>query len=281
MIYDCFPFNNELDLLEIRLNHHDPFVDKFVLTESPWAYSGLPKRLHYDEVKDQEPFARFKDKIIHIVYGTPPNGKSNWGYEHNQRNYLRDVMVPIFKEDDLIFYLDCDEIIRSKKVVDQALGMGGIVTLEMGLYWYYFNCIIKPGSEYQADYSMEQCFGHRWHMGKICRKRHLSQFKNLYELREYRLWESNPENTIFNAGWHFSNLGDPDSIYDKLMAFSHSAELNERYDLAPRLIEKRKAQLRDPLGRDVSFVPTELDAPQFVFDNAERYRELILNAPNN
>ena len=40
MIYDCFPFNNELDLLEIRLNHHDYFVDKFVLSESKWTYSG-------------------------------------------------------------------------------------------------------------------------------------------------------------------------------------------------------------------------------------------------
>lgn len=33
MIYDCFQFNNELDLLEIRLNHHGAFVDKFILKE--------------------------------------------------------------------------------------------------------------------------------------------------------------------------------------------------------------------------------------------------------
>jgi beta-1,4-mannosyl-glycoprotein beta-1,4-N-acetylglucosaminyltransferase len=34
MVYDVFPFLNELDILEIRLNELDPVVDLFVLTES-------------------------------------------------------------------------------------------------------------------------------------------------------------------------------------------------------------------------------------------------------
>lgn len=33
MIYDAFAFNNELDLLEIRLNELDPIMDRFVLVE--------------------------------------------------------------------------------------------------------------------------------------------------------------------------------------------------------------------------------------------------------
>lgn len=265
MIYDCFPFNNELDLLEIRLNHHDPFVDKFVISECRWTYSGLPKRLCYDEVKDQEPFARFKDKIIHIVYEIPPNGKANWAYEHDQRNNLRQL-VSTLKKNDLIVYCDCDEIIRGKAVIDEALSLDCIVSLDMKLCWYYFNCVIRPGSEYQLDYSMEQCFEHRWHMGKICRAKHLFQFKNLYELRQHCLWEPDRIHTIFNAGWHFSNLGDPGSIYDKLMAFSQRA---------------RKRALMDPLGRGVYFIPTYLDVPQYILDNRDKYSEYILDVPNN
>lgn len=34
MIYDCFTFFNELDLLEIRLNILSSVVDKFVLVEA-------------------------------------------------------------------------------------------------------------------------------------------------------------------------------------------------------------------------------------------------------
>ncbi|DAB19112.1 TPA: glycosyl transferase GT17 family protein, partial [Candidatus Gastranaerophilales bacterium HUM_19] len=33
MIYDCFPFFNELDVLEIRLNVLYDIVDYFVITE--------------------------------------------------------------------------------------------------------------------------------------------------------------------------------------------------------------------------------------------------------
>ena len=35
MVYDCFTFYNELDLLEIRLNVLEGVVDRFVLVESP------------------------------------------------------------------------------------------------------------------------------------------------------------------------------------------------------------------------------------------------------
>ena len=275
MVYDCFPFYNELMLLEIRLNHHDSFVDKFVISESMFTYSGLPKRLYYNEVKDKKPFAKFKDKIIHLIYREPPRGKMNWEYEHDQRNNLLQ-MLPIFKEKDLIIYLDCDEIIRDKKVIDEAMSLNQIVSLDMKLFWYYFNCIIKPDSEFQSDYSMEKCFDHRWHMGKICRKSHLKQFDNLYSLREFCLHTPNDVYTIFNSGWHFSNLGSSDMIQNKLISFSHSDEFRDKYNLSAKEISKRKKQLKDPLGRDISFIQTELDVPQFILDNIEKYREYIL-----
>ncbi len=277
MIYDCFPFNNELDLLEIRLNHHDSFVDKFVLSESTWTYSGKPKRLYYDEVKDQEPFVKFKDKIIHRVYRKwPPDRKGAWDIEHAQRNSLLPDMMPILKDDDLILYLDCDEIIRDRSVIDVALALDCIVMLDMKFCWYYFNCVIKPGSKFQNGYSMESCFNHRWHMGKICRKKHLEQFGNVYELRQHFIWEPMGCRTIFNSGWHFSNLGDPALIYNKFMSYPTDVEVRDKFDLSPELIRERKAKLMDPLGRDVSFVQTELDVPQFVSNNLKRFWGYVL-----
>lgn len=282
MIYDCFPFNNELMLLEIRLNHHAPFVDKFVISEAMFTYSGLPKRLYYNEVKNRAPFVKFKDKIIHRVYRKlPPDRKNDWDIEHDQRNSLLLDMMPIFKDDDLILYLDCDEMIRDGKVIDEAMGLDCIITLEMKFCWYYFNCIIKPGSAYQNGYSMEPCFKHRWHMGKICRKKHLGQFNNLYELRQYFLWNLGASQAIFDSGWHFSNLGDSTFIHDKFMAYPTDAELRGQYDISPELIQSRKMRLMDPLGRDVSFIQTELDVPQFIIDNIGRYQEYILDVSNN
>ena len=45
MIYDCFCFFNELDLLEIRLNELNPVVDKFVLVEATMTHNGDKKPL--------------------------------------------------------------------------------------------------------------------------------------------------------------------------------------------------------------------------------------------
>ena len=45
MIYDCFTFFNELDLLEIRLNVLKDVVDNFVLVEAGETHTGRFKQL--------------------------------------------------------------------------------------------------------------------------------------------------------------------------------------------------------------------------------------------
>ena len=34
MVYDCIPFFNELDILNLRLHVLDPYVDKFIIEEA-------------------------------------------------------------------------------------------------------------------------------------------------------------------------------------------------------------------------------------------------------
>ena len=45
MIIDCFPFFNELDLLDIRLKLLDNIVDKVVLVESTRTFTLSKKKL--------------------------------------------------------------------------------------------------------------------------------------------------------------------------------------------------------------------------------------------
>jgi beta-1,4-mannosyl-glycoprotein beta-1,4-N-acetylglucosaminyltransferase len=45
MVYDCFIFFNELDLLEIRLNELDDIVDKFVLVEADRTFQNSEKSI--------------------------------------------------------------------------------------------------------------------------------------------------------------------------------------------------------------------------------------------
>ena len=52
MVYDCFQFFNELDILKIRLNVMNDVVDKFVISEGYRDLSGLKKPLYYEENKE-------------------------------------------------------------------------------------------------------------------------------------------------------------------------------------------------------------------------------------
>ena len=65
MLYELFMFNNELDLLEIKLEELHDFVDKFIIVESTHTHTNLPKKLYYAE--NQKRFEKYKDKIIHLV----------------------------------------------------------------------------------------------------------------------------------------------------------------------------------------------------------------------
>ena len=47
-VFDTFIFNDEVELLEIRLNILDQAVDKFVIVESSTDFFGNPKPFYFD-----------------------------------------------------------------------------------------------------------------------------------------------------------------------------------------------------------------------------------------
>ena len=86
MIFDCFTFNDELELLEIRLNVLKDVVDRFVLVEATKTFTNKSKPLIYEENKDR--FKEFADKIIHIVVDDFPDDDNPWARENWQRNKI-------------------------------------------------------------------------------------------------------------------------------------------------------------------------------------------------
>lgn len=130
MIYDIFSFNNELDMLELRLNILDPYVDKFVLVEANTTFSGIDKSLHYENNKDL--FKHFHHKIIHHkVMDSPLSFDDDtcdpvlmnmaldsdnvtrehicWLIEFYQKEHIRKA-VDHLDDDDICIVSDVDEI---------------------------------------------------------------------------------------------------------------------------------------------------------------------------
>ena len=87
MRVDAFLLNNELHILEMRLNILDPVMDQFVIVESTVEFSGRSKPLWYADNKER--FSPWKDKIKHyVVNDTPDSGADRWPREYHQRGAI-------------------------------------------------------------------------------------------------------------------------------------------------------------------------------------------------
>jgi beta-1,4-mannosyl-glycoprotein beta-1,4-N-acetylglucosaminyltransferase len=82
-IIDCFIFYNEIDLLTYRLNILNDIVDKFVIVESTYTFSGKEKKLYFNENKHL--FEKFNEKIIHIIVDNIPFKYPNINYKNKEQ----------------------------------------------------------------------------------------------------------------------------------------------------------------------------------------------------
>jgi len=108
-IIDCFLFNDELDVLEIRLSLLSPYVNLFVLIESAKTFDGQDKPFYYEE--NRERFKDYSDKILYIKVEDMPEEKG----KDYQRNAISDTIHYLHKQnnlniDDLVFISDVSEI---------------------------------------------------------------------------------------------------------------------------------------------------------------------------
>ena len=80
-----------------------------------------------------------------------------------------------------------------------------------------------------------------------------------------------------NAGWHFSDLMSPEKIALKIGSICH-AEFDTDYFKDAERIKKRIDANEDIYERKgVSFSIEPLDAPEYVMNNQEKYKEFIKN----
>jgi len=135
MIYDCFTFFNELDLLELRLHILNDVVDKFVLVEATKTHSNIEKELYYQNNKKR--FKKYSDKIIHIVVDKFPEYIDSWTFE----KYQRDCIISGLKRcepNDVIIISDADEIPNPEKIKKYAQ-TPGIKTFKQKMFYYFLN----------------------------------------------------------------------------------------------------------------------------------------------
>jgi beta-1,4-mannosyl-glycoprotein beta-1,4-N-acetylglucosaminyltransferase len=286
MIYDCFTFFNELDLLEIRLNILDGCVDRFVLVEATKTHQGKDKPLYFSDNKNR--FSKFLNKIIHVVVKEYPNQRTSaWVLERHQRNMISSGLTSC-KPDDIILVSDVDEIPNPEKIIE-CKSKAGIKILLQKMYYYYMNCV---------NASMKENF--RWPGTVMCnysdmispqRLRDLSIaatgfyspkfFIRLYvKIRFYLKIKPGTMKVSFvdNGGWHFSYLGGTDAIIKKIEAFAHQEYNTDSFKDAKN-IEAAIRSGKDIFGRNFfyKFVPVDESFPKFIRENQKQFAHLIKN----
>jgi len=225
MIYDCFLFCNEIDLLKIRLEELKDVVNKFVLVEATKTISGRKKPLYFLEYKHE--FKEYIDRIVYYVVRDMPRIENNnrWPLERHQRNCISKALLQCnCNDDDVILLSDVDEIPKAAKVNEavQLLEKHEFIGFQQKRYLYYLNCILVSGDDRICTVACRYRSFKRL-TPNIVRWGSLAHNNMWWSMREIKQGKDLPEKnmsitigvTLPNAGSHLAWLGGYDAVLYK------------------------------------------------------------------
>lgn len=133
--------------------------------------------------------------------------------------------------------------------------MQGITRLVQKLYYYYYNC--------QAD--------EPWEWLRIMRWR---DFKNMQHPTHCAVrYDDRSELRIYDAGWHFSYIGNVYKIIEKIKASAH-AEYNTAEFTNPDKVAQLVKEGKDVFGRALQYKYVDIDEsyPAYIKENNLKMR---------
>ena len=266
-IYDCFLFSNEIELLEFRMKILEPYIDYFLIVESPFSFQGNKKEMTFNNNKHL--FDKYK--IIHGVYENLPyvgnvNGKRSRGKKNEWCS--RDFMLTLLKDadpEDIILLSDIDEIPNMDSLCKDLhlLEYENLHLLKhknhhsigtkMLLFYYYMNYLSTQA----------------WSGTVACK---LKNFNKPHKVRKNRGY-----NAVENGGWHYSYLGGPERIINKMQTLG-STQLNQKKFTDINNIELCLTRIKDVYGRGsikISKVDTIKYGPDCIGEFIKKYPHFV------
>ena len=265
-IYDCFTFNDENHILNIRLNELDKFVDFFIIIEFGENHQGKKK----GQKIDLELLEKFKEKIRYFYIEKFNSNFNSWEKENFQRNQITKGLIDS-KNEDIIMISDVDEIPNLEKIDFSKINK----------YVYAF-------SQIHSMYKLNLIRDDDWIGTKLCKKKVLispqwlralkvNKKYNIFRLDKYfsKTYYSKFK-IIRNGGWHFGWLRNSDEIIQKINSYAHTEHnLNQN---------NNKNYIEDCMDKNISFLNNneklllneEIDfLPKYILKNIDLYRKWI------
>lgn len=279
MVYDCFQFFNELDILKIRLNVLAPIVDKFVISEATETFSGLKKPLYYEENKEM--FAEFADKIIHVVVEDTPEGDTHYRDTFQKNAVTRGLEG--CTDDDIIIFSDLDEIPNPDKIVEilKDFQKDKIYHFAQRLFYCYLNMEEVSGSLLSYAGEFEGVTHKKW-IGTKMLSYQLLREQNLM-LGDLRFPERKEIGIrVDDGGWHFGYMGGHGEkdirkrVQEKVISAAHQ-EYNSKHVLSN--VTDQIKDGKDIFGRNAKFIRCEIDEsfPKYIREHQKELDFLIMH----
>ena len=229
-IFDTFLFNDELELLLLRLEMLLDVVNHHIIVESTRTFTGAGKPSYFDE--NAQLFERFSHRITRVVIDLPfpsPNNNSKliWDNEYASRNAILFGLTSLHaQEEDIVLIADVDELPHPISIHNlrtlyhpKRINRHRIYKLYPVQLMYNFNCYVGTGGPLsltsltagtvkllRALEPNEAC---------MTNARHFMQSETVY-----------PESNVLLPGhWHLSFFGGLDRIRNKLHSYSHQEVL--------------------------------------------------------
>ena len=278
MVYDCIPFFNELDILNLRLHILDPYVDKFIIEEATVTFSGEPKELCFE--KNKEMFREFLPKIEYIVVDNSPVDTTTHLRDKFQKNALEKGLADA-GEEDMILLSDVDEIPNPRilQELKQSFDPEKVYHLAQRMFYCYLNMEEVSGNLLSITGEFPEVEHKMWLGTKIFAKRSIPE-NGIILLREASVTDPNAVR-VADGGWHFGYMGSlhetdvSKRIGDKVVAAAHQ-EYNKQDILAEA---KYRLMLgEDIFGRNATFKRVEVDDsyPEYLIQHRKDYEYLIM-----
>ena len=293
-IFDCFMYFDEEQVLDLRLNVLNRYVDYFVIVESIFNHKGEKRDLLFDIQK----FKKFKDKIIYLVYDDIPKlVKSIENADDEKEKSKKYIMNALYREnaqrnfieqglkkanhDDLILISDVDEIPKlSSLPLDQI--KDEIILFKQDMFYYKFNLVL-PNFKWTGTKATKK--------GKLKSPQWLRNIKD----RKYPFYRidtilSDKKYTniriINDGGWHFTNIKTPEMIQHKLKSYLHHREfdeaslsvleINELVKKKQALYDLRVDKRNNKVGNGLILENFEVkNLPSYINENIDKYKNWL------
>jgi beta-1,4-mannosyl-glycoprotein beta-1,4-N-acetylglucosaminyltransferase len=275
MLFDCFLYFDEKELLELRINILKDIVDGFIITDGNRTFKGDPKPFTCVETLRELGISDENIQVLHVELPSKEEIANPWAREYAQRDALG-VGMRMCPPDSVFFFSDVDEIPRPESLL-QAVDLAKAdpkrcVRLSMPMFYGRGDLRVRDpkGDGTKAP--------DNWTCGTIVLHEHLEMTPSQIRM--------NPNDLVVgdcDAGWHFSWMGDSERMKRKVTSFSHCFDdvpnAVAPCDSADMLqhLDNYKAQAggTDPLGRTDHILepyPHELLPPElFKLDRVRNY----------